>query len=191
MPYIPVTYNTGAAPGIDGPALNTIETQYTESTLSFNPDAYPAGFVVGSASLVATKDVATPNQLDVTAGKAYVLQSDGTTRQRTPSSSTQTTSALTSTYHLYLQPDGSWYWNTANSPATGSLHIADVTTDGSGNIASVTDKRVLMTPGNLGIGPGNLAALPIQIIVVGPDSTHLPAAGVKGRIAIVVPFSLP
>ena len=41
------------------------------------------------------------------------------------------------------------------------------------------------------VGSGNLANTPIQIIVVGPDSSHLPAAGVKGRIAFVVPFSLP
>lgn len=40
-------------------------------------------------------------------------------------------------------------------------------------------------------GSGNLAALPLQIILVGPDSSHLPAAGVKGRLAFVVPFALP
>lgn len=41
------------------------------------------------------------------------------------------------------------------------------------------------------VGAGNLAATPLQIIIVGPDSTHLPAAGTKGRIGIVVPFALP
>lgn len=41
------------------------------------------------------------------------------------------------------------------------------------------------------VGAGNLAATPVQLIIVGPDSTHLPAAGVKGRIALVVPFSFP
>lgn len=40
-------------------------------------------------------------------------------------------------------------------------------------------------------GAGNLANTPIEIIIVGPSSSNLPAAGVKGRIAIIVPFSLP
>lgn len=188
MPWTPQgPYSPGGA--FTSANANNMETQYTEATLSLNPDAFPAGFVV--SGLVATKDGVTPNLLDVTSGKAYVLQADGTTRQRTPTSSTQTTSALNSTYHLYLQPDGTWYWNTTNTPATGSLHICDVTTDGSGNISAVTDRRVVMSPVNMGIGAGNLAALPLQIIVVGPDSSHLPAAGVKGRLAFVVPFSLP
>lgn len=187
MPYTPSVYTSGGTQTYV--QANNAETQYTESTLSLNPDAFSASFVV--SGLVATKDGTIPNQLDVTSGKAYVLQTDGTTRQRTPTSSTQTTSTASTTYHLYLQPDGSWYWNTANSPVAGSVHIADVATDGSGNISSVTDKRLIMQPVNVGIGAGNLAALPIQIIVVGPDSSHLPAAGVKGRIALVLPFSLP
>jgi hypothetical protein len=43
----------------------------------------------------------------------------------------------------------------------------------------------------LQVGSGNAANKPLLFIVVGPDSSHLPAAGHKGRIAIVVPFSLP
>jgi len=40
------------------------------------------------------------------------------------------------------------------------------------------------------IGAGNAQVTPaFTFIVVGPDSSHLPSAGVKGRIAFVVNFS--
>ena len=207
MPWIPQGPYSPGGPFTSANA-NNIEAQYTQATLSFEQDQYTAFVLSG---LVATKDGVTPNKLDVTSGVAFLVQSDSTLYRQAPTASSQTTSTPSATYHLYLQPDGSWYWNTANSPAANSLFIAQVTTDGSGNISTVTDKRTLNTSvfagaaGNVNlpsgstiggssvpiVGSGNLAALPVEIIVVGPDSSHLPTAGVKGRIGIVVPFSLP
>lgn len=90
-----------------------------------------------SAGTTATTTV------DISSGSAYLVMSDGTLTRCTVGATTQTTSALSSTYHLYLQPDGTWYWSTSNSPASNSLAIADVATDGSGNAVTITDKRVM------------------------------------------------
>lgn len=141
MPYTPTTWTNGVTP-VNQTNMSNLETQYAEAVLSYNQDFFGAGWVL--TGLVASKDGTIANQLDVTAGAAYLLQSsDSTFRRRSPISSTQTTSTPTTTYYLYLQPDGSWYWSTANSPATSSLFIAQVTTDGSGNISTVTDKRTM------------------------------------------------
>lgn len=118
--------------------MNHLETQYAQATTSFNEDLF-SGFVLYGLS--ASKDLSTANQLDVTAGVAYLLQSDGTTYRTAPTSSTQTTSSISTTYYLYLQPAGTFYWSTSNSPAANSLAICQVSTDGSGNILTVTDKR--------------------------------------------------
>ena len=141
MPYSPTVWVSGSTP-LDQTELSNLETQYSEATNSFERDLFTAYVLSG---LVATKDGTTANQLDVTSGVAFLLQADNTLRRRAPTSSTQVTSALTSTYHLYLQPDGTWYWSTSNSPASNSLFIAQVVTDGSGNISTVTDERVLNT----------------------------------------------
>jgi hypothetical protein len=74
--------------------------------------------------------------------------------------------------------------NWADSPSTSTpVSASDLNTMDSA-LATVASQCVQE-------GSGNLAALPLQIIIVGPDSSHLPAAGTKGRIAFVVPFSLP
>jgi hypothetical protein len=189
--------------------LNNLETQASIATHGFGPDLLTPFVLSG---ITCTKDGTTATQLDIASGRAYVKLSDNTVGLIVVGAdNTHVTATPSSTYHLYLQPDGTWYWSTSNSPAANSLHICDVPTDGSGNISSVTDQRTLNTSllsGAAGdvnlpagstvnsktivqVGSGNLASLPVEIIVVGPDSTHLPAAGVKGRIGIVVPFSLP
>lgn len=121
--------------------MNNLETQYTEATLSLNQDVSNASPFVLSG-LACVKDTTTANKLNVGAGVAYLLQTDNTLRRRAPAFSTQTTSTVSTTYYLYLQPDGSWYWSTANTPAANSLPICSVTTDSSGNISGVTDARV-------------------------------------------------
>ena len=149
MPYTPTSWTSGTTP-VDAPEMNNLETQYTESTLSLNPD-FGSGAVV--SGFVATKDGTIATKLDVTSGIAYLKQADGSYRQRKPAASNQTTSVINTTYHLYLQPDGTWYWSTSNSPAANSLAIANVTTDGSGNILAVSDQRnrtITIFPGATG-----------------------------------------
>lgn len=140
MPYTKTSWVNGTTP-VNATNMNNLETQYTESSLSFEPDQFTAGFV--ASGYTAAKDGSIANQLDVAAGTAYLLQADGTTRQRKLNSSTQTTSSINTTYHLYLQPDGTWYWSTSNAPAANSLAICNVATDASGNITTVTDLRPL------------------------------------------------
>lgn len=141
MAFTPISITNGTTP-VNKTWGDNAQTQYTEAINSFEQDLITAFVFSG---LVATKDGSVNTQLDVTAGVAFLLQSDSTLRRRAPSSSTQTTSTPSTTYHLYLQPDGTWYWSTSNSPAANSLFIAQVTTDGSGHISTVTDERPLNT----------------------------------------------
>lgn len=155
MPFTATTFNSGAAPGIDAPVLNAMQTQYSEATLSLEQDLFSAFVLSG---LVATKDGVTASQLDVTAGVAFVLQTDGTLRRRAPTSSTQSCSGHASTtLYLDLNPDGTWSFATTHSAQAGYLPIAQVTTDASANILTVTDVRTL-TPSLL---PAATAALNI------------------------------
>ena len=133
--------------GINITRLDNLETAANVALYGLNPQL--SGPFVHSG-ITCTKDGVTANQLDIASGYAFVTMSDGTTGFIVVAAdNTYTTSALSSTYHLYLQPDGTWYWNTANSPAANSLHICDVATDGSGNISTVTDQR--HTNGNPGL----------------------------------------
>lgn len=75
------------------------------------------------------------------------------------------------------QAGGSQIWTAAND-GTGSGLDADL-------IDGINSANLLQ------VGSGNGATTPLKFIIVGPDNTHLPAAGTKGRIAFVVPFSLP
>jgi hypothetical protein len=152
MPFTAIAFNTGAAPGMDGPTMNFLETQYIESILSFGPDLFTPWVLTG---LVATKDGTTFSQLDVTAGTAYPKQTDNTLRQRTPTATNfSTTGHVSTTMYLDLNPDGTWSWNTAHSGVANYLPIAQVTTDSSANILAVTDERTLNTtflPGMAGV----------------------------------------
>ena len=157
MPYTPTTWTNGTTP-VNATNMNHLETAYSEAINSFEQDLFSAFVLSG---LAASKDGTLANQLDVTAGVAFLLQSDSTLRRRAPAASTQTTATPSTTYYLYLQPDGTWYWSTSNSPAANSLAICQVTTDASGNISAVTDKRsrnTTLLPGMAGglTFPGNL-----------------------------------
>ncbi|MDE1904950.1 MAG: hypothetical protein KGH75_00685 [Rhodospirillales bacterium] len=159
--------------------LNNIESQYTESTNSFEQDLFTAFVLSG---LVCTKDGTTANQLDVTAGTAFLLQADNTLRRRAQAASIGgqfTTSALSTTYYLDLNPDGTWSFATSHSGVSNYLAICHLTTDGSGNISTVTDARTLTTslftsgagainfPGAVNVGPsggpyGSLSWLAVE-----------------------------
>lgn len=143
MPYTPTTWVFSTTMGTYT-RLNNLETQYTEATNSFEQDLLTPFVYSG---MVCTKDGTIANQLDITAGLAFPMQADNTLRRRGTLATTKTTATPSTTYYLYLQPDGTWYWSTSNSPAANSLAICQVTTDGSGNInaGGVTDKRVTTT----------------------------------------------
>jgi hypothetical protein len=70
------------------------------------------------------------------------------------------TATPSTTYFLDLNPDGTWSWGTSHSAVTHHLTIASVTTDGSGNISTVTDARTVDTTvlsgmgGNIGVPNG-------------------------------------
>jgi hypothetical protein len=134
-------YTTGG-PGTAANA-NNWETQYDEAVKSFQADLLTAFVYTG---FVATKDGTIASQLNVTAGTAYVSQTDNTRRNRTIGSSNQSTSGHPSTtMWLFLNPDGTWAWQTSSTPPAGALSIAHCTTDGSSNILVVTDDRVTST----------------------------------------------
>lgn len=139
-PYTPTSWISGST-ALSTPNLNHLESQDGVALASFNPDLIGSGFVYNGVT--CAKDGTIANQLDVALGEAYLKQSDGTLARCDVAATTFTTVTISTTYHLYLQPDGSWYWNTANSPATNSLAICSATTDGSGNILVVTDLRPL------------------------------------------------
>lgn len=111
-------------------------------------------------------------QLDIASGKAYLVESDATVTRCDVGATFFTTVTISTTYHLYLQPDGSWYWNTANSPAANSLAICSVTTDSSGNVNLVTDLR-----------PTTIAAFPAAVGAVDlPPLTNI--AGLGGQTSV-------
>jgi hypothetical protein len=166
MPYTPTTWVNGTTP-VNQTNMNNLETQYAEASNTYTPELFTPFVYSG---FTATKDGTTPTQLDVTAGVAFLLQTDGTLRKRAVSSSTQTTATPSSTYHLYLQPDGTWYWSTSNSPASNSLAICTVTTDASGNIATVTDARVTGT--TLLAGAAGSLTLPNSLTLGGNLTTN-------------------
>lgn len=144
MPYVPTNWSDNVTQG-NHTTLNNLETQYLEATNSFEQDLFTAFVFSG---LVCTKDGTTPNQLDVTSGIAFLTQSDGTERRRAPGASTAgqfTTATPSTTYYLFLNNDGTWTWGTASTGPANSLAICQATTDGSGNILAVSDKRVLNT----------------------------------------------
>lgn len=130
---------------------NNWETQYDEATQSFEQDLLTPFVFSG---FTAARDGTTLSQLDVAAGVAFPKQADNTLRRRSLSSSTQSTAGHPSTtMYLFLNPDGTWAWQTSSTPPTNALVICHVTTDGSSNIVTVVDDRVIATsllPGMVG-----------------------------------------
>ena len=127
-------------------------------------------FVLGVNSFVATKDGSVANQLDVTSGVALLRQSDSSLGRVAPTATTFDTTTPSATYFLDLQPDGSWSFATTHSGISGYLPIAQVTTDGSGNIATVTDKRQMNTELLGAMGVNGSALIEMQTLgLLAPD----------------------
>lgn len=163
--YAPTSWVNGTTPA-NATNMNHIETGPLDALSGFNPDFFSEYVHSG---IVCTKDGTNANQLDIASGRAYVTQTDGTSALIVVASdNTHTTVTPSTTYHLYLQPDGTWYWSTSNTPQANSLAICSVTTDGSGNINVVTDLRTLLTT----VQPG-ATALSIPGIVAVPPEFHI------------------
>lgn len=137
MPFTPTTWTNGVTAANSAHMTNT-DTQYTEATNSFEQDLFTAFVLTGG---VATKDGSIATQLDVTQCTYFALQSDSTLRRRVVAAANYTTSTPSTTYYLDFNPDQTVSWATSHSGVSNYLPIAQVTTDGSGNIATVTDKR--------------------------------------------------
>ena len=142
MSYVATNWTAGVTPGSQT-NMNHLESQYLEASLSFERDLFTPFVFSG---LVCTKDLSIANQLNVTAGVAFLRQnSDNTLRRQTPVSSTQTTATPSTTYYLFLKTDGTFQWGPSSSGPSNSIAICQATTDGSGNINVVTDVRQLTT----------------------------------------------
>jgi hypothetical protein len=173
MPYTPTGWVDGTTLG-NQTRMNNLETQYQESVNSFEQDLFTPFVCFG---LTCAKDGSIANQLDIASGVAFLLQTDGTLRRRAISSTTKTTLTPSTTYYLYIQPDGTLYWSTTNSPAANSLAICHVTTDTSHNISAVTDARIRYTT----LLPIADQGLDFQVIgwiqAQSPTQTGVPASG--------------
>lgn len=178
MPYTPTSWTNGTTP-LNSTNMSHLETQFGQAMTSLNADLIPTGFVL--SGLVASKDATTATQLDVTSGVAYIIQTDSNNDlgRIAKTSSTQTTVSTNATYNLYLQPDGTWYWSTSNSPQANSIPVATVTTDGSGNIKTVTDARTTTT----GLfNSGTLAPTVASLQVAATQTPSLAGTVVGGAI---------
>lgn len=104
--------------------------------IPYAQDMFSGGFIY--SGLTVTKDGTIQNQVDVTAGIVYVKQSDGSLRRFAPTATNFRTSTPNNTYYLDFQPDGTWWWNTGHSTQANYINVATVTSDASGNVATVT-----------------------------------------------------
>lgn len=138
--FSPISITPGVTP-INKSWGDNAQTQAAVALYGFNPQV--CGPFVHSG-IVCTKDGTNPKQLDITSGYAFATMADGTTGFIVVASdNTHTTSTPSTTYYLFLCNDGTWQWSTTSTGPTNSLPICQATTDGSGNISAVTDKRVL------------------------------------------------
>jgi len=170
-PYGKTTW-TGTT-GINITRLNNGETQAQIALNGINPDL-SGPFVL--SGITCTKDGTTANQLDIASGTAYVTMSDGTVGKiAVGADNTHTTSAISSTYYLFLKNNGTWQWSTTSTGPANSLPICQATTDGSGNISTVTDVR--HTGGSPGI-PIVVARVTDQHVTSTADALPINLSGV-------------
>lgn len=156
MPYTKTSWTSGTTP-VDAPEMNNLETQYTESTLSINPDQ---GIAVVLSGCTGVRDGSNLAQLDFTGGTAYVKQTDGTFRERQPTTQNFTVSVPSTSYYLDLNPDGTLSWGTSHSAVTNHITLLSLTTDGSTHIVTpITDLRPL----TLNLFPGAASNVTPQI----------------------------
>jgi hypothetical protein len=115
---------------------------------SLELDIFASGFVVSGLTASSAG-----NTLTVTAGIAYLVQSNGQLSRLVTTIQTPTTSVINTTYYFDLNPDGTYSFNTTHSVESHYLTICQVTTGASGQISAVTDMRIL-TPGQGAVNAG-------------------------------------
>ncbi len=205
MPYTKGASNTSGVPyaGAGSTATNqqanNWETQYDEATQSFERNLFPPFVLAGG---VGTIHGGLPKQMDVTACTYYPVQvSDGTLRKRVVNATNFTTVTASTTYFLDYNSDGTTSWATTHSTDPNYMAIASVTTDGSGNIAVITDAR--NTTINLFTAAVGLLQFDSQFVarfgtggqkapVNATIGSTLPTTGmVKGDYHILTSFTLP
>jgi hypothetical protein len=159
--------------------LNNIESQYLLATTTLEQDLV-APFVL--SGLVSSKDGSVLNQLDVTSGVAFLIQTDGTLARQAIASSAGplTTSSLSTTYYLDLNPNGSYSFATSHSGTTNYITIAQVNTDGSGNITTVTDARPL----GLQFFPGAAGSLTFPSLATAGAITNVGGQATAGTLGV-------
>lgn len=122
--------------GTDAIADGAVTPAKTEG-LPYSSDLFGSSFIV--SGLTVTKYAA--NEINVSAGTAYMKQADATVRQESITTTTLTTTSPSATYYLDLNPDGTWSFTTGHSSVSGYLNIATVTTDSSGNVNVITQNN--------------------------------------------------
>lgn len=115
------------------------------------------------SGLTVTKDGSTASQVDVTAGVAYVKQSDGSLRRLNVAATNFRTTSASATYYLDLNPDGTWSFTTGHSSQANYLNVATVTSDASANVSTVTQNTTSQTITLLSSATG-----PVQL----PNTKH-------------------
>lgn len=136
-PYSQTAWANGST-ALSQTTMNNLEKQASIALNGFNGDLCTPFVENGVTS---AKDGTIANQLDVASGRAYTTMSDGSLGLIIVGTTTFTTSTPSTTYYLFLLNTGAWQWGTTSTGPANSLAICQVTTDASGNIATVTDKR--------------------------------------------------
>src|SRR5258706_3380997 len=172
MPFTKQTMNNGGAPGIDAGFLNTIQTQYDVATNSIEQHLLKPFVLFGGQGTIhggLTK------QMDVSQCIYFPQQTDNTLRARLVNATFFTTVTASTTYFLDYNPDGTTSFATTHSGVANFVPIASITTDGSGNIAVITDVRptaVNLFPAF--VGAPAFAGTPLALI-----GTHNTAVGLR------------
>lgn len=130
--------------------MNNLETQASVALNGLNGDFWSSHVRSGVTPSI---DGTLANQLDITSGTVYLRMNDNSLARCVVAATNFTTSTPSTTYYLDLNPDGSWSWGTAHSGVANHFPIAQCTTDGSGNIATLTDNR----------GPSGQPGVPIIV----------------------------
>jgi hypothetical protein len=170
MSYPKTSWTAGSTP-CSAPNMNNLETQFAYAMTSFNIDLFTSAFVY--SGFVASKNGGIPNQLDVTAGVAYIKSSTGELNRVAVGSSTKTTATPSTTYYLILNNVGTWTWGTSGSLPGTSVSVCMVTTDGSGNISTVTDTRYMYT-----------SVLSSAMTLIFPGSISVSGSTATGKLSI-------
>jgi hypothetical protein len=140
MPYTKTSWTSGTTP-VDAPEMNNLEKQYDEAVNSL-PSVFSGAFVIDGCTGV--RNGGNLKQLNFTGGDAFVMQTDGSFRIRSPITQNFLTSVASTTYFLDLNPDGTLSWGTSHSGVSNFLPLLQLTTDGSANIVTpITDNRQL------------------------------------------------